>query len=439
MRAAPATVAVHGVRSARGRRPGSRGSRIVPRGARGPDRRLLDSARGRGGARPRGRATRRAARLRRERGGDARDGRDHRAGAVRRAADAGAERPDARAAARARRGLLAAAPRVRAGAAAAQRGHHGVLHLGDRRRAGRLRGHLRRARPPRGRRGGHRGRAGADARGPARVGRVREHGAGAGVPAWAADVGVGSRHPPPRLGHATARGRFSPGSVRSARGDNRGGHRLRAAAREHRVGAAGGRRRLARVRVARVARGADAAARRPGVRGDPRRWRLRVRPGRRARTGHRAAARLACGAARARGHLAAGGGGSGGAARGFPPRPRPPPPGAVRDRGRRDPRRDRLRGAARGGRPVAGGAPLRIREAPARAGGGGAGLGDPRGELRPGGRCARARPPAAPPARRGLGTDGVRPAARGRVPRVWSDYATELVAPGCGKLGASTS
>ena len=47
-------------------------------------------------------------------------------------------------------------------APAAQRGHHRVLHLGDRRRARRLRRHLRRDRPPGGHRGRHGGRAGAD-------------------------------------------------------------------------------------------------------------------------------------------------------------------------------------------------------------------------------------------------------------------------------------
>ena len=74
------------------------------------------------------------------------------------------------------RGVAAVAPgaRLRRGAAASQHRHHRVLHLGDRRRARRLRGHLRRARPParprrrdRGRARAHRGRA-------ARLGRLRE-------------------------------------------------------------------------------------------------------------------------------------------------------------------------------------------------------------------------------------------------------------------------
>ena len=59
-------------------------------------------------------------------------------------------------------GLVAAARRLRRCPPAPQRRHHRVLHLGDRRRARRLRRHLRRDRPPGRARGGHRGRARAD-------------------------------------------------------------------------------------------------------------------------------------------------------------------------------------------------------------------------------------------------------------------------------------
>ena len=64
--------------------------------------------------------------------------------------------------------------RLRRAAPAAQHRHHGVLHLGDRRRPRRLRRHLRRDRPPARPRGRQRGRAGAHRGRPARLGGLRD-------------------------------------------------------------------------------------------------------------------------------------------------------------------------------------------------------------------------------------------------------------------------
>ena len=80
-------------RPARRRRPGARRGRLLPGRSRRAHRRLLDSARRRRGPRPGGRAPRRPARLRSQRGRDARDGRDHRPGPVRRPANAGLTAP----------------------------------------------------------------------------------------------------------------------------------------------------------------------------------------------------------------------------------------------------------------------------------------------------------------------------------------------------------
>ena len=169
---------------------------------------------------------RRPARLRCERGRHARDGGDHRAGAPRRSADPGAERPDPRPSSRAWSRLLAAALRLRHRSPAPQRGHDGFLHLGDRRRAGRLRRHLRRGRAAGRDRGRHCGRPGAHAGRTARLGGLRKHGAGAGLSARAARMGgaqgrrqrpgasppAGRAPPPPR---PSAR-RFDPRAVAAA-------------------------------------------------------------------------------------------------------------------------------------------------------------------------------------------------------------------------------
>ena len=104
-----ATVASRACRSG----PAARGGRVVPRRPRRADRRLLDRARRRRGAGPRGRAARRAAGLRREHRGDARDGGHHRPGPLRRPAHPGGHRADPRPARGARLGAALAVPRLR--------------------------------------------------------------------------------------------------------------------------------------------------------------------------------------------------------------------------------------------------------------------------------------------------------------------------------------
>ena len=100
------------------------------------------------------------------------------------------------------------------GTPAPQRGHHRLLHLGDHGRPRRLRRHLRRDRPPGRHRGGHRGRAGAHAARPARLGGLREHGAGAGLQARAAGVGGGRRDSTPPAAGWRQTSRFPQRSAR---------------------------------------------------------------------------------------------------------------------------------------------------------------------------------------------------------------------------------
>ena len=109
------------------------------RAARRADRRLLDRACGRGGARPRRRAARAQTRLRRERGRDARDGRDHRTGPLRGAACRHSRAPIPGDLTRAAWASGRSSGRG-AGAPDPQRGNYRVLHLGDRGWAGRLPG-----------------------------------------------------------------------------------------------------------------------------------------------------------------------------------------------------------------------------------------------------------------------------------------------------------
>ncbi len=103
---------------------------------------------------------------------------------------------------------------------AAQHRHHGVLHLGDRRRPRRLRRHLRRDRPPPRPRGGQRGRAGAHRGRPAGLGGLRQHRAGARLPAR---LGALGRHGRGRgcASTATMRGRSQSRPERRRRFDPR--------------------------------------------------------------------------------------------------------------------------------------------------------------------------------------------------------------------------
>ena len=249
-------------------------------------------------------------------------------------------------------GRLAPAARVRHGSPAPQRRHHGLLHLGDHGRARRLRRHLRRDRPPGGHRGGHRGRAGAHARGPARVGGIREHGAGAGVPARAVGVG-GVRTTAPRG--------CPPGRAARPR-------RARRPVRPQGVATAA---LIAFVLLLSSTGGRclpplPAGSRWPGCSparsaspcppawSSPACWPARRSCSRwAAGSGSRSRCAGPSGpAARARGHLAAGGGARGRATRGLAPRARPAGPRPVGARGLRGARRDCLRGPAGGCRPL---------------------------------------------------------------------------------------
>ena len=145
--------------------------------------------------------------------------------------------------ARPRRRLLATAGGLRRCPPAPQRRHHGLLHLGDRRWPRRLRGHLRRDRPADRHRGGHRGRGGAHVGEPARAGLVSR----ARCRCWSTGVGCAPGTTPRARGaRADARSRIGaeiatmpapPGQLRPP-GDHPQCRRcLRAAAREHGVGA----------------------------------------------------------------------------------------------------------------------------------------------------------------------------------------------------------
>ena len=134
-------------------------------------------------------ALRRAARLRREHRRDARDRGHHRPGPLRHPAHPGGHRADARPPRGTRLGGALADPRLRRAAPGAQHRHHGVLHLGDRRRPRRLRRHLRRDRPPPGPGGGQRGRAGAHRGRPGGLGGLRIDRAGARLPARTGALG----------------------------------------------------------------------------------------------------------------------------------------------------------------------------------------------------------------------------------------------------------
>ena len=185
---------------------------------------------------------------------------------------------------------------------------------------------------------------------------LREHGAGAGVPARAAGVGGARARTAARRGCPPRPSRPPPPPPGPIRPAGRGGgcpHCVRSPAVQHRVGVARRRRRLARAGLGALPPGARARACRPRLRRPAGRHGVRVRAGRRARARDRAAARRPGRAARARGHLAACGGARGRAARGFAPRARPAAPHPVRARGRRGARRDRLRGPAGGRRPLA--------------------------------------------------------------------------------------
>src|SRR5918994_1416560 len=114
---------------ARPGRPCARGGGLLPCGEGGPDGRLLDRTRGRGGAGAARGASRRPARLRRERGRHARDRGDHRPPPPRPPADSGRDGAAPREARGPRGARRAPGARLRVDSPAAQHRDHRVLHL----------------------------------------------------------------------------------------------------------------------------------------------------------------------------------------------------------------------------------------------------------------------------------------------------------------------